>query len=79
MVNLYTKFELSRCTRYEAMNCGTKCRKMGWFGMVRGQSRSWAMSPFDRVRTTSYSTLIETMRLYRIFFRDSELFVFLLI
>ena len=36
---------------------------MGWFGAVRGHSRSSAMSPFDRVHTTSYSTLIETMRL----------------
>ena len=38
-------------------------QKMGRFGAVRGHSRSWAMSPFDRAHTTSYSTLIETMRL----------------
>jgi len=38
-------------------------QKMGWFGVVRGHSRSMAMSPFDRAHTTSYSTLIETMRL----------------
>ena len=38
-------------------------QKMGWFGAVRGHSRSSAMSPFDRAHTTSYSTLIETMRL----------------
>ena len=38
-------------------------QKMGWFGVVRGHSRSTAMSPFDRARTTSYSNLIETMRL----------------
>ena len=30
---------------------------------LRGHSRSSAMSPFDRAHTTSYSTLIETMRL----------------
>jgi len=36
-------------------------QKMGWFGVVRGHSRSWAMPPFDRAHTTSYSTLIETM------------------
>jgi len=30
---------------------------------VRGHSRSSAMSPFHRTHTTSYSTLIETMRL----------------
>ena len=29
--------------------------------MVRGHSRSTAMSAFDRAHTTSYSTLIETM------------------
>ena len=36
-------------------------QKMGWFGVIRGHSRSWAMPPFNRVHTTSYSTLIETM------------------
>ena len=30
-------------------------------GVVRGHSRSWVMPPFDRARTTFYSTLIETM------------------
>jgi len=38
-------------------------QKIGWFGVVRGHSRSWAMPPFDRAHMTSYSTLIETMRL----------------
>ena len=38
-------------------------QKMGWFGVVRGHSKSPAMSPFDRAHTTSYSTLIEIMRL----------------
>jgi len=28
---------------------------------VRGHSKSWAMPPFDRAHTTSYSTLIETV------------------
>ena len=45
-------------------------QKMGWFGVVRGHSRSTAMSTFDRARTTSYSTLIETMRLSCTRFRD---------
>ena len=31
-----------------------------WDGVVRGHSRSWAMSPFDRAHTTSCSTLTET-------------------
>ena len=26
MVNIYTKFEVSRCTHYEAINGGAKCR-----------------------------------------------------
>ena len=38
-------------------------QKMGWFGAVRGHTRPWAMPPFDRAHMTSYSTLIETMRL----------------
>ena len=36
MVNLYTKFEVSRCTRYEAVNGGAKCRKLGGFGSLGG-------------------------------------------
>jgi len=36
-------------------------QKMGWFVTVMGHSGSSAISPFDRARTTSYSTLIETM------------------
>ena len=38
-------------------------QKMEWFGAVRSHSGSAAMSSFDRAHTTSYSTLIETMRL----------------
>jgi len=62
MVSQGTKYEVSRFTRYEAVNGGAKCRKWGWFGVVREHSRSTAMSPFDRAHTTSYSTLIKTMR-----------------
>ena len=29
-------------------------QKMGWFGVVRGHSRSMAMSPFDRAHTTDF-------------------------
>jgi len=60
MLSQCTKFEISRFTRYEAMDGGAKCRKWGGFGVVRGHSRSWAMPPFDRVHKTSYSALIET-------------------
>jgi len=63
MFSQCTKYEVSRFTRYEAVNSGAKCRKWGWFRVVRGHSRSTATSPFDRAHTTSYSTLIETMRL----------------
>ena len=40
-----------------------KMQKMGWFGAIRGHSRSWAMSPFDRAHTTFYLTSTETMSL----------------
>ena len=36
---------------------------MGWFGVVRGHPRSLKIAPFDRAHTTSYSCLIETVRL----------------
>jgi len=39
MVNQCTKFEVSRFTRYEAMNSSAKCRKWGGLGVVRGHSR----------------------------------------
>jgi len=58
MISQCTKFEVCRFTRYEAMNGGAKCRKWGGFVAVRGHSRSSAIE-----RTTSYSTLISTMRL----------------
>ena len=37
--------------------------KMGWFGVIRDHPRSLAISPFDRLHTISYSSLIETLRL----------------
>ena len=40
MVNQCTKFEVSRFTRYEAVNGGAKCRKwgsLGWLGGSHGQ------------------------------------------
>jgi len=35
----------------------------GNLGVLGGHSKSSAMSPFDRVHTTSYSTLIENVHL----------------
>jgi len=61
MVSPCTKFEVSRFTRYVAVNGDAKCRKWGGLGVVRGHLRSTAMSPFDRAHTTSYSTLIGSM------------------
>jgi len=61
MVSQRTKFEVSRFTRYEAMN-GMAVQNAE-NGAVRGHSKSWTMPPFERAHTTSYSTLIETMRL----------------
>jgi len=37
-----TKFEVSRFTRYEAMNGGAKCRKwrgLEWLGGIRGHGQ----------------------------------------
>jgi len=61
MASQSTKYEVSGFTRYEAVNGVAKCKKMGWFGAVRGHSRSTAMLLFDIAHTTSYSTLTETM------------------
>ena len=36
MVNQCTNFEVSRFTRYEAMNVGAKCRKLGGLGWLGG-------------------------------------------
>ena len=63
MINQCSKYEVSRFTRCEAMNSGAKCTNWGSWGALMGHSRSSAMSPFDRAHTTSYLTLIETMRL----------------
>ena len=34
MVSQCTKFEVSRFTRYKAMNGGAKCRKLGGLGQL---------------------------------------------
>jgi len=42
MVSQYTKFEVSRFIRYEAVNGGAKCRKwggLGWLGGTQGQQQ----------------------------------------
>ena len=48
--------------------------------MVRGYPRSLKIAPFDRAHTTSYSSLIETIRLsctvYEIAFDRSKIALF---
>jgi len=64
MINPHTKFEVSMFMQYEDMKGNAKCRNLDGLGLgVRGHPRSLAMSSFDIACTTSYSTLIETMRL----------------
>jgi len=39
---IYTKFEVCTCTRYDAMNGGAKCGKLGglgWLGGIKGHGR----------------------------------------
>ena len=60
MVSQCTKYEVSRFTRYEAVNGGAKGRKwggLGWLGGTQGQRQCH----HDRAHTTSYSTLIGSM------------------
>ena len=75
MVSQCTKFEVSRFTRYEAMNNVAKCKKNGVVWAVGGHSRSWTMPPFNRAHTTFYSTLIEPCVYLVPFSRYSRLFV----
>jgi len=62
MINLHTKFQFFMFTQYDDMKGNAKCRNWVVWGL-RGHPKSLAMSPFDRVHMTSYSTLIETMHL----------------
>jgi len=53
MINIEHQLVKSlRCPRYDAMNGSAKCRKMGWFAMVRGHSKSRAvsLSSIERIR-----------------------------
>jgi len=60
MVNLPTECEVAKFTRYAHMKGVAKCRK---WGSYRGHPRSLKIVPFDRAHTTSYSSLIEAIRL----------------
>jgi len=71
MVSQCTKFEVSRFTRYDAMNGGAKCRKWGSLGQFRGtQGRQQCHHSIERI---GYDFLFDFNRnhasvLYR--FRD---------
>jgi len=67
MFNSHTKFGVSMFTHYKDKKGNVKCRNWGGL-VVRGHPKLPAVSPFDRAHTTSYSTLIETMRLSRTVF-----------
>jgi len=74
MINLRTKYEVSMFTHYKDMKGNTKCRNYGGL-CIRGNPRSPAMSAFDRVHATFYSTIMETMHLPYTVSSYSELFV----
>ena len=62
MMSQCTKFEVTRFTRYEAINGGAKCRKFGGLGWSGGtQGHEQCRHSIERIRATSSSTLIETM------------------
>jgi len=52
MVNLYTKLELSVCTRYDAMNGGEKCRKWGGLGWLGTQGHGQCHISIECIRRT---------------------------
>jgi len=61
MVSQCTKIEVSRFTRYEAMNGGAKCRKWGGLGRLEGtQGHGQYHHSIECIRLP-YSILKETM------------------
>ena len=66
MINIPTKLEVRSFTRYllryEVVEKFTKWGDLEW-SVVTQAHRRMAMSPLHRAHTTSYSSLIETMRL----------------
>jgi len=78
MIKLHTKFEVSMSPTTKMW----KATQNTEFGVVLGKELgvtedkvTGTMSPFDGAQMTSYSTLIETMRLSLPFSSYSELFV----
>jgi len=51
MVSQCTKYEVSRFTRYEAVNGGAKCRKLGGLGSLGGtQGQRQCHHSIERIR-----------------------------
>jgi len=49
--NLYTKFEVFRCTHCEGMKGGAKCRKLGGLGLLGvTQGHGYCHHPAERIR-----------------------------
>jgi len=61
MVSQCTKFEVSRFTRYKAMNGSAECRKWGGLGQLGGTQRHGKCH--GSIERICNSTLIGTMRL----------------
>jgi len=53
-INLLVKFEASNSTHNEDMTGDTKYQKLVGLGVVKGNSRSLEIAPFDRAHTSSY-------------------------
>jgi len=76
MVNLPTKFEVSTFSHYGDMKCVKNAQNggcLGWLGVTQVHRQCHA--PFGIAHAISYSSLIETMRLFVPFSRYGELFV----
>ena len=61
MVSQCTKFELSRFTRYEAMNGGAKCRKWGGFGWLVKSPQRLKLETSNFVHGSAMRSLILVM------------------
>ena len=67
MVNQCTKYEVSRFTRYEAVNGGAKCRKWGGQGALKVMGNA-------TIRQSTYDFLFDFNRNYvSIFFRFRDI------
>ena len=59
MVSQFTKYEISRFTRYEAVNGGAKCRKWGGLGALKVNGNV-------TIRQSAYDFLFDFNRNYTV-------------